>query len=272
MKKNDHFQELTPDEKLRADNELLKLKLQTEFGMSEINLPLSDDMENQFLNNIYEFEKQYTLNKQIKLYDFIGKPEFKKAEMLTSKEISSELERLQDIMASHNVNLGTICDYEDEVIYRFITEELFEQEIDDIRIPTMTLCFTYEEIHPNHDYDIRSHSHGFIKALITRKWNAFIDETALCKKVSYNGKLFTKENFSKIIEEFQSEHPKMTHLKWKGNSVKFDLKKKTASLEGTIKYKSVRTGKIFEGEVFLTLKLEWDYWSISKVVLPGFSK
>ena len=39
--------------------------------------------------------------------------------------------------------------------YRFITEELFEHEMDDVHVKGMFTHFTYEEFHPNHDYDLR---------------------------------------------------------------------------------------------------------------------
>lgn len=65
---------------------------------------------------------------------FIGKPEFKKFEELNPEEIESELDRLLETFEKESVSISFCCDYDDEIIYRFITEELFEEEIDDIRI------------------------------------------------------------------------------------------------------------------------------------------
>ncbi len=272
MADKDDFHELPPGEKLKAGNELLKLKLQAEFGMGKLDSSLNAAAENEWLNYIYGFEKQFAENKQCKVYDFIGCPEFRKGDELSKKEISKALERLTEIMKSNGIELSTICDYEDEVIYRFITEELFEHEMDDMRIPGMMHCFTYEEFHPNHDYDIREHSNEFIKLLISKKWDDFMNNILLAKTVSYNDNQYDKKTFPKIIEAFQTEHQKMKLLKWKINSVNFDLKTGTAWLKGYIHYKTVKAECIFGGEVQLELTMEYDYWSINKVVVPGFSK
>jgi len=43
--------------------------------------------------------------------------------------------------------------YAPSVIYKFITEELFDHEMDDIMLPGFVHHFIYEEFHPNHEYD-----------------------------------------------------------------------------------------------------------------------
>ncbi|MBK6536623.1 MAG: hypothetical protein IPG09_02205 [Ignavibacteria bacterium] len=45
-------------------------------------------------------------------------------------------------MEENGIVLDTLCDYEDEVIYKFITEELFREETNNIRIEGMRHCFT----------------------------------------------------------------------------------------------------------------------------------
>ena len=38
-------------------------------------------------------------------------------------------------------------------LYRFTIEELFEHEMDDIDLPGTVSCFTYDEFHPDHEYE-----------------------------------------------------------------------------------------------------------------------
>jgi hypothetical protein len=57
-------------------------------------------------------------------------------------------------MNEHNIVLDTLCPVDDKELYRFITEELFFHEIDNIQVEGMMTCFTYEEFHPNAEYDI----------------------------------------------------------------------------------------------------------------------
>lgn len=55
-------------------------------------------------------------------------------------------------MRSNRFNaLDFLCDVDDAEAYRFITEELMDEEIDDIRIEGLRHCFIYEEFHPNTD-------------------------------------------------------------------------------------------------------------------------
>jgi len=271
MNDNDDFNGLTPEEKLQKENELLKLKLQSEFGMEKMDSSLDKETENKWLNDVYNFEKQFAENKRCKVYNFINRPKFRRVDELTKEEISKELEKLTEIMQTNGIELSTICDYEDEIIYRFITEELFNQETDDVHVQGMMNCFIYEEFHPNHDYDIREHCNEFVECLISKKWDEFMNNILLASIVSYNDNNYNQKAFPAIIEAFQSEYKKMKLLKWDIHSVSFDLKTEKAVLQGSIKYKLVQSSQIFQGKVNMELKLEYDYWSISKVVLPGFS-
>src|ERR1017187_2494456 len=108
MKDNDEFKNMTDEEKLHAENELLKLKLQAEFGMENMDSSLNSGMENEWLKNIYNFEKQYSENKRIKIFDFIGRPAFRKVEDMNKKEISQELQRITELMQSNGIELGII--------------------------------------------------------------------------------------------------------------------------------------------------------------------
>ena len=193
MNDNDDFENLTPEEKLQKENELLKLKLQSEFGMEKMDSSLDKETENKWLNDVYNFEKQFAENKQCKVYDFINRPKFRRVDELTKEEISKELEKLTEIMRTNGIELSTICDYEDEIIYRFITEELFNQETDDVHVHGMMNCFIYEEFHPNHDYDIREHCNEFVECLISKKWDEF----------SYNGKI-EKDTIDHALETIKN--------------------------------------------------------------------
>jgi hypothetical protein len=139
----------------KIDNELKKKELEEKYGahFSESN-ELPPEMENQWLNSIDEFEKQFDKAKTITVWEYMDKPSFKTKDELKPHEISKELERLFELMAESNIALSTLCEVDDVELYRFITEELFQHEMDDIQIPGMMSCFTYEEFHPNAKLDI----------------------------------------------------------------------------------------------------------------------
>jgi len=105
MNDNDDFNGLTPEEKLQKENELLKLKLQSEFGMEKMDSSLDKETENKWLNDVYNFEKQFAENKQCKVYDFINRPKFRRVDELTKEEISKELAFRNDANTFFNLYL-----------------------------------------------------------------------------------------------------------------------------------------------------------------------
>lgn len=154
MKQSDENEDLNNDgnDEVRADNALMKLKLEMEYGMKGTEFSeISPLIEHQFLSQVLEFEKQYKDAKQVSVYDFLGRPSFRKAEELLPEEFGPELERLRSVMREKNVVLDCIDTYPDELIYRFVTEELFLEETDDFTIEGMIKGFIYEEFHPGPD-------------------------------------------------------------------------------------------------------------------------
>jgi len=143
----------TPNEKLdrlRMENEEKKKQLTEKYGavfggMSDNN-ELTPELENQFLENIWNFENAFQSAKRIKIYDLLEQPVFQKMEMLTDGQITKELDKLIDLMDSKQIRLDTICEVDEREIYRFITEELFQIETDVMNIPGMMTCFTYEGV------------------------------------------------------------------------------------------------------------------------------
>src|SRR5262245_9275457 len=127
MKTNDELPELSNDEKLKAENELLKMKLTAEFGMKDSKFDLPPEIENKWLNHIYDFETLYKNAKMVKIYDFIGRPEFKKNEELAKEKLGEELDRVYETLINNDVKVDFLADYDNETIYKFITEELFEE-------------------------------------------------------------------------------------------------------------------------------------------------
>src|SRR5690606_10720760 len=194
----------SPEDELRAENALLKLKLETELGMTaSTSGDIDPELEHEFLRNVYELERQFSEGKMTTVYERIGAPAFTAAASLNNDEISRELRRLRAAMEEAGIGLDTLCEYDDEVIYRFITEELFRKEIDDIRIPGMMAHFIYEEFHPNHDYSLRELSRRFIDRVLKGKWDPEYDRADLAEIVALDRKDYSRDAFGEIVRLFQ---------------------------------------------------------------------
>jgi len=205
MKTDKKYPKLSSEENLKAENDLLKMKLTAEFGMMRSDTSsLDNELENQWLKYIYEFEKSYADSKQVKIYDYLGRPDFKPIDTLKKAEITTELNKVLEIMEKNFIQLDTVCEYDDNIIYKFITEELFLEEIDDIKVEDLISCYSYEKFHPNHEYDLNFQTEDFFKSLFEDVWDEF-DKFKLKETIVYNNKIFDRDEFT-IIHTFQDEN------------------------------------------------------------------
>ena len=98
------------------------------------NNELPPDIEEQWLNNIEEFEKQYQNSEQIKLLRFIGSPIIRNITDLSVKEIENEYNRIITILEENSIHIDYPIGINISEKYRFITEEILTEKIDNIRI------------------------------------------------------------------------------------------------------------------------------------------
>ena len=266
---------LNADDELHAENNLLKLKLGLEYGMEMTELSsLSPDVENHWLKSVYAWEAAYKNAKRIRLYDYIGRPTYAKWDSLTPQQVTKELERIHTIMENNSVQLSCICKYDDITLYKFITEELFEHEMDDMRVLGMTSHFTYEEFHPNHDYDIREHTADFVKKIFRKQWNEEYDGIILSHKVSFSGTAYDRKGISTIVSTFQEAHSSLRLHKFSVNEVYIEPDYLKAGVLAELSAIGKMQGgeKIrYIGSCSFKLEREYDYWQISEFSLPGFS-
>lgn len=143
---------------LEDENNFLKMKLMLEkgaiFGTAE-NKAIPPEIEHAFLKNIIEFEKQNNEEKTIRVLDKIKKPEhFKPVAEIPDEAIDKAWEELLHFLEVNSISLN-VCspNISNKELYRFVTEELFEEEMIDIDIPGMMHEFTYDEFHPDWIYE-----------------------------------------------------------------------------------------------------------------------
>ena len=156
----------------KIDNELKKKELADKYGAhfnQESNI--LPELESEWLNNIEQFEKQFSNFETTSIWKYMGEPTFKKVHELEPEEISIELQRLYEIMDENNIHLGTLCEVDQTELYRFITEELFAYEIENVRIEEMYSCFTYEDFHPNAQFDIEQAYDYFFRCTLSKMPN-----------------------------------------------------------------------------------------------------
>lgn len=142
---------------IAEENELLKLKLSAQYGaqFDDPSSGLPMEVENEWLHYIQAFEEASQNPTYIKVQEKLGNPAFPAAETLEDHEVESELNNLMELLGLHDIALDILGEYEDRVIYQFITEELFEFEMEVIDVPGMVTNYIYEDFHPNPLLDAR---------------------------------------------------------------------------------------------------------------------
>jgi len=246
-------------EELQIENELKRFKLAMEHGMDLTegyrSKDLPPEIENQFLNYVEQFEKAYHHASRITVYHFIGKPEFKKEKLLTDNELKCELEKVRKIMEKKGISIDVIYSVEDRMLYRFITEELFPYEIDDIRIAGMISNFIYEEFHPNHVEDIKSH--------IDRTVLDFFDINRKFDSIYLTNKLKSNRCVHNYREAFTSFDLGQSDIK--EVIVVGEKAEATIYLEFSGIPKEGLVTQEFSGQVKVRLLAEYGFWSVDEL-------
>lgn len=107
---------------------------------------LDEEDDEEFISQVEEFKKVHTKSKMISVYKKIGKPKFTDINKLDPKKLKDELRRLIVALDDHNIIVHSHGEYDDKEKYRFITDEIFKEFIEDDNKQHIT--FVYEDYHP----------------------------------------------------------------------------------------------------------------------------
>lgn len=259
-------------EKLRQENELRKLKLRAEFGAEfmEDNNDKSDipvELESQFLDYVEKFEEAAAKKEVKKVKAILGNPSFKKPEDLDDNSISKELDKVLEFMSLHNIELDVIYEVENREIYRFIIEELLEEDVNVVDIPGMNTCFIYEEFHPNHAEDLKRESVDFLKMLLKQDFEFINFHCA--DRLIYNQKEIPLDQFiEKAIELLEKQNEIiLPEVEVKNVEIENDKAKVSCIIQfENVSEKQINQQQKLEAEV--THYFEYGFWNLNQVKIP----
>ena len=268
-----------PEENINIENEFLKIKLKAQFGDNFFmggNGELPPEIENQFLKSLISFEENYKDAEFITIYEKMGKPNFVPAAQLKPHQFSKVLQNMHALLNENHLRLD-ICDgpYPDELIYTFITEELFDHEIEKEDMVGGTRIFIYEEFHPNDRAEIEKNTHQFLANWFSKNFNEYSSELAY-QFVTAEGKQLNREELFLKINLFFDAFEVFENNGYNIDEIKFDLLPDgngVGHAEGYLKYDARlenRESIHFEAPFKLYMQREGKYWSIFYFVMPGF--
>lgn len=99
---------------------------------------------NDFLTQVKEFEQQHKNSKLINVFQLIGSPNLQRFNKINGTVIKDEYEKLVLLLDKYDIIVHFQSDYSFDEKYRFITEEIFKQDVE----KNKHISFIYEDFHP----------------------------------------------------------------------------------------------------------------------------
>lgn len=255
-------------------NQAKKRELAQKYGarFSE-NFAIPPEIESQWLDNIEEYERQFKDARQVTVREFLGGPIFKPFEEIQPKHVESELDTALEFLSLNSIEVDCLAEVTSEDLYRFVTTELMDHEMDDIRVGGFTCHFTYEEFHPNDKYDAKTSAEDFLLNLFEREEDFLKVSFAKDELCDSSGKQITQEQIWNIIHAFYGRYALFT-------SRAFDCTDCTLAGEyATVRFKGEWTGLRSGSMESVTYKGGFDFrlkrspygsYDIIQACLPGF--
>jgi hypothetical protein len=95
--------------------------------------------------HVYSFEQAWKEAKPVKVFELLGKPFFLREKQIDDKAIGNELDVIINVMRQNNISIAIPAGKNARDIYRFVTEVLFEQEVDDLKMGCLGRNFIYRD-------------------------------------------------------------------------------------------------------------------------------
>ena len=158
--------EFLDEQRRRIQQSLIKAKkeeLNEKYGMnlefSESKLPPEEEIE--WLDHVREFERQFESAKQITVRERLGNPDIKPLTEMPLHALRDAVEQLLELLYEHNIVVDFLGEFDDIAAYRVLTEELMDEEMDDITIKDMFVHFPYS----TDEYDVQMWVEDFLITL-----------------------------------------------------------------------------------------------------------
>lgn len=169
-------------------------------GKGDSDLP--PEIEFDWLRRIEEYEDKHRTALIVTVRDFVGDPDFQPLESIPPERLKQSIDSVLDHLAAYNVSVDCVAPVEPADLYRFLTEELMNEEMEDVHIQGMHQCFIYEEFHPNHEYDAKDSSERFFIQIFTGR----TDDVGGDEWFGPDGERVTVDEFKHIIERAHITH------------------------------------------------------------------
>jgi len=264
----------TQDRIQRALNERKRKDLEEKYGarfsFSESDAP--PEIIGEWLDTVEEFERQFQGAAKTTVRAYAGNPRCTPPSLLSPPQVPGELRRLIDHLGAHAIAVQFDRTVPPAEAYRFIVEELFDMEIDDVRIAGMTHSFVYEDFHPDDGACATMFAGHFLYSLFGRDADGCMQRADRQELYSASGRPVTPAEMRQAIEAFTLGIAVFTGS---------DVTEQGCTVEGgyaTVRFALSWTGlqaETFrslsaEGTASVRLKRAGIGWNVVRVECPGW--
>ena len=273
------YDDLTQEEKLKAENDFLKMKMMlekgAEFGAMSNNDDFTPEMENLFLKNIIDFEEQLENSERITVFERIGKPRhFKSPTEINDPELENLWIELSELMSNNGITLDCCSpNISKRELYRFVVEELFQHEIDKIALPGWYTTFIYDEFHPDPVYENSTAAIEECRQILGEeqmRWLHNFRKENLRLNDHYP---LTEVGLKDVVNRFKEAYDELEIIEIKDNFC--SVTENESRVKGVYEVKAVigKESILLRGD--WAVRFEWNpqvgYWYISEVLIEGIS-
>jgi hypothetical protein len=178
-----------------------------------------------------DFDRQLEEAPPITVRKRIGNPQLRPADDIPDSEMEEELGKLIELLYANNIVIDFLHDIEDREAYLFITEELLDETMDDIRIPDMYSHFIYEEFHPNDEDDVELWTGEFLDTFFKEGTKGFYIPIGDKELYDADGLSISQDEFKRQIDEFHALYPAITEHNYEIQSLHIEDDYATVEVE-----------------------------------------
>ena len=259
----------------RALNEAKRKELEEKYGarFSFDDADAPPEIIGEWLQTVEEFERRFQAAGKTTVRAYAGDPPAPPLASIPAASMIAELRRLLEHLSAHAIAVHFDRTVPAEEAYRFIVEELFAMEIDDVHLDGMTHNFVYGDFHPDDGACASMFAGRFLYSLFGRDVESCLRRIDGGALYSSSGRAVTPEEFGNAIGRFVSSVAVFT-----GSDVterECTVRQREATVKFALSWSGLEAGTLRElhaaGIAIIHLRRDGLAWNVTRVECPGWA-
>lgn len=230
---------------------------------------LPSQIEKQWLSQIEDFERQRRDAAKVSVATYLNYPKFLAEAQLSDRKLEQELLRVRGELEGAGITVDTLYDVPARALYRFITEDLLWEEIDDIKMNGINHQFVYEEFYADDRFEIEHTLVEFFDMLFGKYYSML--DSVISMDCDDSDSISRADRVDQLCD-FTDAFDDIQLKKFQLNQVEIHQGQAQAELDLSFTgYPNFRgQGFTFTGKAEFTMLVdEYGYWSIKDFKIPG---